>query len=417
VGLAYLAGVWLLLQVADTVLSNFDSPTWIIQALIFASALGFPVVLILAWLFELTPEGVVAEADLQAHKTVKFTGRRIDFAIIGLLVLAVGFLVSGNLLVDRPEIFADGEQPSIAVLPFVNMSSDSEQEYFSDGISEELLNLLAQVPNFRVISRSSSFAFKGQAIDIPTVAEQLNVHHVLEGSVRKSGDYVRITVQLIDARSDTNLWSETYDRTLENIFAVQDEIAASVLEQLQITLLGASPHRNEIETEAYTLLLRARYILNERLQESYPVADAALREALEIDPDFADAMIELGRLRHSEGSRGIRPQEEGIRLASELMEEALNVEPDNGHAYAWLGFLSRRYDDDIAAAAKYTERALALDPTNTEILGGVIGMLKVLDHLDESIVIGEYVVTHDPLCVNTVIKGRGRGGAGRVSAD
>jgi tetratricopeptide (TPR) repeat protein len=209
---------------------------------------------------------------------------------------------------------------------------------------------------------------------------------------------VRITVQLIDARSDTHLWSDTYDRTLEDIFAVQDEIAASVLEQLQIVLLGVTPHRDEIDPEAYALLLRARHILNERLQDSYPVADLALKEALAIEPGYADAMIELGRLRHSEGVRGLRTLEEGIRLARELMWEVLEADPENGYAYGWLGFLTRRYEDDIVAAARYTERAMALDPTNTELLGAVIGIVKALGHLEESIMIGEYVVSHDPLC-------------------
>jgi len=402
VGIAYLAAAWLLLQVADMVLSNFAAPAWIIQALIFSFALGFPFVLLLAWFYELTPEGVKATSELDVVEAARFTGRKVDFAIIALLVLAVGFLLGRDLLYSPGElVLTDEEQPSIAVLPFVNMSSDPEQEYFSDGISEELLNLLAQVPNFRVISRSSAFSFKGKAIDIPTVAEQLNVRHVLEGSVRKSGDQVRITVQLIDARSDAHLWSGTYDRTLEDIFAVQDEIAASVLEQLQVTLLDGPPRLDEIDPEAYALLLQAKHILDERTPlESLPIAEGYLRRALEIEPEYARAIVELARLRHQEGRIRRGPMEEPVRLTRELLDQALEVDPENAFAYGWLAWLARRYDGDLAATARYLERALALDPTNTDQVGGNLGNIYILGQPEDAIRLAEYVRTHDPMCRN-----------------
>jgi len=398
VGIAYLAAVWLLIQVADVVLSNFAAPAWIIQALIFSLALGFPFVLALAWFYELTPEGVKAASDLEVVEGVKFTGRKLDFAIIGLLVLAVGFLLGRDYVLDRPGdlVLTDENQPSIAVLPFVNMSSDPEQEYFSDGISEELLNLLAQVPNFRVISRSSAFVFKGKAIDIPTVAEQLNVRHVLEGSVRKSGDEVRITVQLIDARSDSHLWSETYDRTLEDIFAVQDEIAASVLEQLQVTLLGAAPELDPTDPEAYALYLQAHHILNQGLTDAFPVAERALNQALAIDPDYVPALLELGWLYWSEATRELRPRQEALRLFRRLLEQALEADPESGPVHATLAWIG---DGELSDVARHAERAMALDPTNTDSLQLMIGVVRNLGYPEEALYLAEYVVARDPTCI------------------
>ena len=177
------------------------------------------------------------------------------------------------------------------------MSDDAGNEYFSDGISEELLNLLAKIPELRVISRSSSFVFKGEKISIPEVAKKLNVAHILEGSVRKAGNQVRITVQLVEAGSDTHLWSETYDRTLDNIFAIQDEIAGTVVAALKLTLLGDAPMVEEIDPQAYTLYLQARHIINTSESGYSEQAEQKLRQALEMEPAFMPALWELGRNR------------------------------------------------------------------------------------------------------------------------
>jgi len=404
VGVAYLAAVWVLIEVANTIVSIISGPVWIPQVLVYSAALGFPLALALAWIYELTPEGIKATADTEVLESARFLGRKVDFAIIGLLVLAVSFLVVDNYVLQQPV----ERERSIAVLPFRNVSSDPEQDYFSDGISEDLLNLLAKVPDFRVIARSSSFSFRGDEINIPNIAEQLNVSHVLEGSVRKSGDDVRITVQLVDARSDT-VWAETYDQTLDDIFAVQDEIAASVLEQLQVTLLGAAPKADQIDPQAYNLFLQAKGILDQQnTPETFAIAEGLLRQAREIEPDFARAIVELARLRHQEGGYRSRRQNvlsreefmvEPVRLTRSLIREALAVDPQHAFAYSWLAWLERRYGGNLVTIARDLERALELDPTDPAILAGHFGTLDELGHAKEAILLGEYALTRDPMCV------------------
>ena len=399
VGVAYLAAVWVLIEVADTIVPIIGAPAGILQALVVSAALGFPVVLFLAWVYEWTPEGIKATSEVDGSEPVAFLGRKVDFAIIGLLVLAVGFLVVDNYVLETDSVLTAADERSIAVLPFVNMSSDPEQEYFSDGISEELLNLLAQVPELRVISRSSAFALKGQAIDIPTVAERLNVDHVLEGSVRKAGDQIRVTAQLIDARSDTHLWSQTYDRTLDDIFALQDEIAANVLGELQIALLGTAPEVDRTDPEAYALYLQAHHIINQGVVDGFPLADQALNQALAIDPDYVPALMELGRLYINQGTRQLRPIEEALELTGELVDRAYEVDPESGGVHAGLAWMARRTGEDLATVAYHTERALALDPTNTDVLRLVSGYVTLLGYPEEGLYLREYVVARDPTCI------------------
>jgi len=248
VGIAYLALSWLLTEVSGTLFPAFGIPDWGVRFVVIVFALGFVPALIISWVYELTPEGLKREKDVVRDTSIThLTARRLDVFTIGLIVVALAFILFDRLWLSprleqltatAAEAVTDSVQTaapepaehqyppnSIAVLPFVNMSDDPGNEYFSDGISEELLNLLAKIPELRVISRSSAFSFKGKDFDMPTIAAQLNVAHVLEGSVRKAGNQVRITAQLIEASTDTHLWSETYDRTLDDIFSIQDEIA------------------------------------------------------------------------------------------------------------------------------------------------------------------------------------------------
>jgi TolB-like protein len=412
VGIGFLASAWLVIQVADTVLSNFEAPTWIVQALIAAAGIGFPIVLAIAWFYELTPAGVQAEDELEPEHQARYSRRLVDLVIIGTLVLAVSFLLARDIFGDRMGV---SDALSIAVLPGVDRSPESDEEYFSDGMAEELINLLAKIPDLRVISRSSSFSFKGSNLGVPAIAEQLNVNHVLEGSVRSLDGQVRIQAQLIDARNDSLMWSKTYDRSLDSIFVLQKEIATDILRELQVDLLGEIPLIAEVDPEAHALYLRALHIMNERLEPSYALAIAGLKEALIIEPDYVAAMLLIGRLHHSEGSRGHRPLEEGVRLAREWVDRALEVEPENAEAIAWIGFLARRYDDDYVSAAYHAERALALDPTNASLIGDMASMVGTFASLEESIVMGEYAVTHDPMCDNCyLILARSYRDAGRL---
>ena len=221
VGIAYLIVAWLTLQVTDIVVPILELPDVFDRGVLLLLAIGFPFALIFAWAFEMTPEGVKKEKDVdRAVSITQHTGRKLDFIIIGVLTVAVAIFALDKF------VWTESVAPkTIAVLPFVNMSDDSEQEYFSDGLSEELLNLLAQIPELRVTSRTSAFSFKGKDATIAEVGRTLDVEHVLEGSVRRSGDTIRITAQLINVSTDTHVWSDSWDRDFQDVFVIQDEIA------------------------------------------------------------------------------------------------------------------------------------------------------------------------------------------------
>jgi TolB-like protein/Tfp pilus assembly protein PilF len=289
------------------------------------------------------------------------------------------------------------DDKSIAVLPFIDMSQAKDQEYFSDGLAEELLNLLAKVPALQVTSRSSAFSYKGKDIKLAQVARELNVAHILEGSVRKSGTRLRITAQLIDARTDKHVWSETYDRSLDDIFAVQDEIAAAVVSQLKVTLLGAAPKAKAANPKAYALFLQARQLHRQYAAEGLAQAVALNQQALAIDPNLAAAWCDLAQCYTLQSDFGQRPNEEGYRLSREAAEKALAADPESAMAYALRGAVSATTSNDLQAAANDFEHALALEPTNTEIIAEAMRFVRGLGRHEVVIALGEYVVAHDPV--------------------
>ncbi|HEX5764161.1 MAG TPA: hypothetical protein VFY27_01235, partial [Woeseiaceae bacterium] len=277
VALAYLAAAWLFIEVADTVLPRLGFSDAAVTNVILLLAIGFVPVLVLAWVFEWTPEGMRRDTGETTREAAAPANKRLDRIIMVTLALAVGYFAVDKFVFDpsrdaslrdraqqegRTAAYTDayGER-SIAVLPFDNLSSDPEQGFFADGISEELLNLLARVEGLRVISRTSAFSFKDSNEDLRSIAAKLDVAHILEGSVRRSGNRIRITAQLIDARNDAHLWSETYDRILDDIFDIQDEVAAHVVEQLKLTLALAPPRATRANLQAYTLYLKAQQMV------------------------------------------------------------------------------------------------------------------------------------------------------------
>ena len=416
VSAAYVVGAWLLIQVAETIFPLFGFDDTLARIVVILLAIGFPLFLLFSWVFEITPEGLKKEKDIDRTASVTHkTGKHLDRIIIVLLALALGYFALDKFVLEparvsdlveetaqqaRSEALVESYgDKSIAVLPFVNMSDDAGNEYFSDGISEELLNLLAKIPELRVISRSSAFSFKGKDMKVTDMAHELNVAHILEGSVRKAGNLVRITVQLIEARSDTHLWSETYDRTLDDIFAIQDEIAAEVVAQLKVTLLGAVPTVEETEPKAYALYLQARYLVNQITPENMARAVTLYQQALAISPNYAAAWTGLSIMYTHQADLGLGPYDEGYNLAREAVEKALAVNPEYALGHARLGWITMIHDGDLAAAARHYDRALALAPTDFDILHGAAFLVQCLGHLDEAIVLGEYLVTLDP--VNT----------------
>jgi len=403
VTIAYLALAWLVTEVAGTLFPVFGIPDWGVRFVVIVFALGFVPAVIISWVYELTPEGIKREQDVVRDASIThLTARRLDVFTIGLIVVALAFLLADRFWLNSThmeQLAPEIQYPSnsIAVLPFVNMSDDADNEYFSDGISEELLNLLAKIPELRVIARTSSFAYKGKDVNIAHMAAELNVGHILEGSVRKAGNQVRITAQLIRASDSSHLWSETYDRTLDNIFAIQDEIAAAVVGQLKITLLGKTPKAHVVDPEAYALFLQAIHFSSQRTIAGNQQADEFLQQALVIDPAYSAAWSELGRNYTNKVGLDLMSQEEAYPLAMDAQNKALELDSGNAAAYSRQGWDRLNFEEDLAAAAASFEKALALEPGNTIVLGNAADLALALGRTGQAVTLGELALQRDPL--------------------
>jgi TolB-like protein len=363
VGIAYVIVAWLVAQVLQLVFESFGTPDWAIKTVLVLLATGLPFALFFAWVFELTPDGIKRDHEVdRTQPTATPTGNKLNLMIIVVLVLALSYFAYDKFLLStgremalvEPARQTVTEQPaapdapeesfkSIAVLPFVNMSSDPEQEYFSDGISEELLNVLARIDSLKVAARTSSFSFKGQNKPVGEIAEVLGVDHILEGSVRKSGLQIRITAQLIRVSDGFHMWSETYDRELVNIFAIQDEITEAIVSELRVEL-GVQKQITSTTTsnhEAYQEYLQGRYFWNLRTTENMYLAVEHFERAVQLDPSYVDAWLGLGEsqvlLPIWEFDDEKAPQQrEQARMAA---EKALSLNPKSGRAHAILGQL------------------------------------------------------------------------------
>lgn len=356
---------------------------------------------------EVAPE-VAAEAapaaELPPEAAPATRSRRLLFAIPVLLALlaAVWYFAPqpGDAPRDAPGDAVGMAAPdaSIAVLPFEDMSANRDSEYFSDGLSEELLNVLAQVPNLQVAARTSSFAFKGTNTDIPTIGERLNVAYVLEGSVRKADDDIRITAQLIRVDTGYHLWSQTYDRKFDDIFLVQQEIAEAVADSLKLTLFGANPIKTTaIDPEAYTIFLRGRFFLRRSTPEDISRAIEHFQQATSIDPGFARAWHMLGSAYIRQANFGLVDHDEGYDRGRASILRALEEDPDLGAAHAQLGWLTLHHDWDMGSARQHIDRALALPPVSYESISYAGTVMLSLGQVDAAIALREQVVAMDPL--------------------
>ena len=425
-GAAYVALAWLLIQVAETTFPAFGLSDRALRVVIVALLIGLVPALAASWVFEITPEGLKRDREVdRGSAQAQRTNRLLDRLIMLALAVGITYFAVDKFLLDpaRDEakvhealeqgrtdarVESYGER-SIAVLPFVNLSSDPEQAYLADGLAEELLNLLAKLPELRVISRTSAFSFKGQGdVDINEIARQLKVSHVLEGSVRKSGDRIRITAQLIDARGDMHVWSETYDRTLGDIFAIQDDIAARVVEQIEPRMLARAPHATRVDPQAYMLFMRARQLLDSGDDTVYAQVHALLRQALALDPEYADAWTGMAWLYGRRGVTDPRDDSSGFlaritvpearRLSAEATDRALTIDPDNAVAHAYRAWNIAFVEGDLAAAAPGFERALRLDPTRTDVLRPSAVYARHIGRPDIVVRLAEFALARDPLC-------------------
>ena len=400
VTLVYLAVAWLLLQISDTLGPALHLPGWIHSAVAFLLILGFPVALVFAWAFELTPEGLKRDKQADAGEAAPGTSSKtFGPAVFVALALALGYFALDQLVLkpgrespgtpaaadaatttpsatpapaqaDAPAV-AGAPENSIAVLPFINMSSDAEQEYFSDGLAEELLNLLSRIPEMQVASRTSSFAFKDTNIEVTEIASRLNVAHVLEGSVRKQGDQLRITAQLVQADNGFQLWSETYDRRLDNVFQIQEDIAGAVVDALRINLLGEAPRVRTADPEAYQLFLEGQYLKRQISSESLHRAAEAFERSVAIDPSYAPAWAELADTYVWIGASERFTEEEITRLSNEAVQKAIAIDPDYAFAYYVRGIVYCFREMQFGPCLEDFQHALDLEPDNPVLIAAI----------------------------------------------
>jgi len=389
VGIAYVIVGWLVAQVAQLAAESFSAPDWVMKMLLTVLVIGLPLVLIFAWAFEMTPEGLKREKDVdRAQSITPQTGRRLDRMIIGVLAVALAYFAIDKFVVQHPapapaqpqETAAAGPR-SLAVLPFVNMSADAENEYFSDGLTEEVLNILAQIRELQVAGRTSSFAFKGKNEDLRSIGQKLNVDSILEGSVRKdpAGKRVRITVQLVNAENGYHLWSQTYDRDLNDIFAIQEDIAREVAQALRVTLLGEETQRiagqSHADLNAYDLYLQGLKQLADYSFASLRQAETLFGQAIERDPTYLPAQLKLAQTRMELADTGALSNQKALDLARPALRQVLEQDPDNSQAHVLMAQAHSLSRDDRAAEQEL-QKALDLNPRNVDALRDMGGLLR-----------------------------------------
>ena len=414
VGIAYVVVAWLVLQAVDIILPIMQAPDWFSQMILVLLAIGFPIALLFAWAYEMTPEGLKREKDVDRTQSItQETGQRLNRIIIGVLVVAVGLLLADKFLLspgDEPveQVAASSESPevtntgtpSIAVLPFANMSADESSAYFSDGLADTLLHMLAQIREIRVAARTSSFQFRDQNTDITKIAESLNVGTILEGSVQKAGNKIRVTAQLIEAETGYHLWSGNYDRSLDDVFAIQDEIANEVVAALKISLLGESANQlgnHETDNvEAYTEYLLGINDLNELSYESLRRGEQRFLNAVRLDPGYALAWARLGQLYLDMEDTGAGDFDEMNERARDAASKALDLDSRSARAIAVLGAVELNLGDREAAGALF-ERAIEYGPNDPYAREQFASLLAADNRVDEAIEANEEALVLDPL--------------------
>ena len=415
VGIAYLITAWLLLQVVDLVLENINSPDWVMQVFMLALAVGFPVTLLIAWAFEMTPEGLKKEKDVDRSRSMtQVTGRKLDRAIIGVLVLALGYFVydkfgAGSEPAAPATVVTEGtgtetqaqNRKSIAVLPFANRSSREEDAFFAEGIHDDLLTSLAKVGALKVISRTSVLRYRDSGLSIPEIAKELGVATVLEGGIQRSGGQVRINVQLIDANTDEHLWAENYDRALtaENLFLIQSEISREIVSALQATLTDEESQRLAEQPtdslEAYGEFVLGRQEMAKRTNESLSRAQAHFEKAIELDPDYALAYVGLADTISLQANYGDLFVTDTYAPRQAALDRALSIDPNSGEAYTSLANLREDQNQD-EAAEKFYKKATEQSPNYVTAWHWYANFLEGLDRHEEALSLTYKAVELDP---------------------
>ncbi|OUS29090.1 hypothetical protein A9Q98_06370 [Thalassotalea sp. 42_200_T64] len=369
VAIAYVIVSWLVVQVIDSVVPIIEAPEWAAKVVLVLLLAGFPIACLFAWAFELTAEGIKRSKDVDITDSISHqTSRKIDFIIIAALLFIIGGLLYQQYFSEPVNTTIHS---SIAVLPFSNISSDPEQEYFSDGIAEEILNALVRVKGLSVSSRTSSFVFKGSDKSIREIAKALRVNHVLEGSVRKYGNKVKVTAQLIDVSNDKYVWSNTFERELNDIFVIQEEISLAIVNSLKLTLDPSHGQQSQTANiQAYSIYLQGKFEYAKRSSDSLALFEAItlFEQATELDPDYANAYASMGRAHAMLVNYGmVNDLKKHHLLARTAINKALTLDANNVEALLSLATVKFQWEGDFIGAQQDFQRALALSPEDAEI--------------------------------------------------
>jgi TolB-like protein/cytochrome c-type biogenesis protein CcmH/NrfG len=400
VAAGYIVVAWLAIQVAETILPFYGVPDATIRLLITVLAVLFIPVVILAWVFEWTPEGIKVDSGVeQRGPRLAAAAKRWDRVVMAILVIAVAYFVVEKVISNVEA------EPSIAVLPFVSTSADPEKAFYGAGVANEVLSLLARVPQVYVTSRTSSFAFAEQGLSIQEIADELGVDHILEGSVRQSGDRIRVTAQLIDTRTDRNLWSGTWERPTSDVFKIQDEIVADIVAQMNVTTSRPLPTSRRTDPAALALVLKAKQVyFNNYGDRPDPGTSERMRSllegALEIDPEYAPAMSWLTYADFFAVMERLIDREEWGARFNVLKDRVLAIDPDDPFMLQTLAFMALNGEGDFEAAARLYERALYHGPNESEVLRLVGKFAFVIGRLDESRALLQRAIRIDPLCTS-----------------
>ena len=393
--LAYLVVAWLITQVIATVFPVFGAPNYLLKWALVILAIGFPVWLIFAWVYEFTPDGIKKTVDIELEQSIATkTGTRLNKLIIITLTLTIVLLLVDRFTNDTAQVVAYGDR-SIAVMAFADMSPKHDHEYFSDGISEELLNLLAKIPDLKVISRTSSFSYKGKDTKATEIGKELGVTHILEGSIRKAGNMIRVTAQLINSSNGAHEWSHTYDRELDNIFKIQDEIAAVVSKELKLSFTDQASKSTIIDPEAYNLYLQAKHLVKQNTKGAYIEAEAKTKASIALDASYASSWRLLAEI-YNTGTYNfsIREPKVGIPLGLEAAHKAIALDPGSGYSYAALSSL-QELNWDFMEASKNMDKALELLPNDGIIIG--TAALSTFGDLEKTVDLLNKAIQVDPL--------------------
>ena len=403
--LAYIVGCWVIIQVLAITLPLFNAPQYVLKTILLLLVICFPIWLIFSWIYEVTPDGLKKTVDVEPTESITTkTSVKLNKIILAALCIAI-VLLAVNIFKnpktdlvrdDKSKVIVDKDR-SIAVLAFADMSPLKDQEYFSDGISEEILNLLVKIPNLKVISRTSSFSFKGKDVTTTEIGKTLHVNHILEGSIRKSGNTLRITAQLIDVSTGTHVWSETYDRPMDDIFKIQDEIAAAVTQQLKVSLMGQSIASKKVEPEAYNLYLKAKQLYDASNRDDNIRAEQLLKESIAIDSTYAPSWVLLSTVYFDSGLNfAYKPIKEATISAIAAAKKAIRLDPNYAYGYARLSKYHMLHWD-FEASNINLQKALQLAPNDANVIREVAINYLNLGYLEKSITMLEQSIEQDPL--------------------